>query len=355
MSIDLRSDTVTRPTPAMRAVISSAPVGDDVFGDDPSIAALEARAAALLGKERALFVPSGTMANQLALRVHTRPGDEVVLHAKAHIYNYESGAGAALAGVSMRLLESPDGSLDVDALRASLHTGTDPHYAPTTLVCFENTANGCGGTVVPQANVADVAALVRPHGIALHLDGARLMNAVVASGCAAAELAAPFDTVSLCLSKGLGAPVGSVLAGDARRIAVAHRYRKMYGGGMRQAGLLAAAALYALDHHVERLADDHANARRIAEGLNALDGVTVALERVQTNLVYFELDPSHPLSTIHPNGESALVAALDEAGVRITGGAHRLRAVTHLDVTTEAIERALEVFARVLAGGSAQG
>lgn len=349
MPIDLRSDTVTRPTAAMRAAMASAAVGDDVFGDDPSVNALEAAAAALLGKERALFVPSGTMANQLALRAHTRPGDEVILHAKAHIYNYESGAGAALAGVSMRLLESADGSLDVDAVSAALHTGSDPHYAPTTLVCFENTANGCGGTVLPQANIEAVARVVRPHGVRLHLDGARLMNAVVASGQSAASLAAPFDTVSLCLSKGLGAPVGSVLAGDRDAIARAYRYRKMYGGGMRQAGILAAAAHHALEHHVERLATDHANAQRLAHGLHALDGISVALERVQTNLVYFDLDPSHPLAGCDASGESALVAALRAAGVWITGGAHRLRAVTHLDVDAADIDRALSRVAQVLA------
>ena len=347
-AIDLRSDTVTRPTAAMRAAMFDAPLGDDVFGDDPSVNALEAKAAALLGKERALFVPSGTMANQLALRAHTRLGDEVLLHRKSHIFNYESGGAPAISGVSLRTLDSKDGTLCPDAVEENLHTCDDPHFAPTSLVCFENTHNGCGGVVVDGANVLAVAERVRPHGIRMHLDGARLMNAAVASGRSAAEIAAPFDTVSLCLSKGLGCPVGSVLAGDAEAIARAYRFRKMLGGGMRQAGVLAAAGSHALDHHVARMADDHRRARTLAEALDAMPGVTVALERVQTNLVYFGLAKDHPLAGVTDDGQSRLVRALEEHGVWITGGLYRLRAVTHLDVDDACLERAIEAFRAVL-------
>ena len=344
--VDLRSDTVTRPTPGMLAAMSEAPLGDDVFRDDPSVLSLERRVASLLGKEAALFVPSGTMANQIAIRTHTRPGDEVIAHAGAHLYNYESGAQAALAGIAIRPVDSADGALPLEAVRAALHLSDDPHFAPTQLICFENTHNGCGGAVVDPANVAAVAALAREHDIALHLDGARLLNAAVASGARPAALAAPFDTVSICLSKGLGAPVGSVLAGPWRKIAQALRFRKMYGGAMRQAGVLAAAGLYALDHHVERLAEDHRRVKRLAEALADTPGYRVDPSRVQTNLLYFALDPEHPLGRA---GGSALVVRLAEEGVFITGGAHRLRAVTHLDVDDEGLERAITGFRRVAA------
>jgi threonine aldolase len=308
--------------------------------------ALERRVASLLGKEAALYVPSGTMANQLAIRVHTRPGDEVISHAGAHLYNYESGAQAALAGIAIRPIASGDGSLPLEQVRASLHLSDDPHFAPTSLICFENTHNGCGGAVVPPENVTAVAALARAHDIALHLDGARLMNAAEAAGETPASLAMPFDTVSICLSKGLGAPVGSVLAGPHREITQALRFRKMYGGAMRQAGVLAAAGLYALDHHVERLRDDHRRARRLAEALAVTPGYLIDLAQVQTNLIYFDLDPNHGLGRA---GGSALVVRLAEEGIFITGGAHRLRAVTHLDVDDDGLDRAIASFRRVAA------
>lgn len=346
--VDLRSDTVTRPTAAMRQAMFDAPLGDDVFGDDPSVNALEAEAAELLGKERALFVPSGTMANQLALRAQTRPGDEAVVHAKSHIFNYESGGAPALSGLSLRPIDSADGTLPLDAIDGALHLSDDPHFAPTTLLCLENTVNGCGGVVLPAGYAELATGLVRAHGIRAHLDGARLMNAVVASRRSAADIAAPFDTVSLCLSKGLGAPVGSVLAGDAPTIKRAWRFRKMFGGGMRQAGVLAAAGRHALRHHVERLADDHRRARELAEALAELPGVRVDLERVQTNLVYFGLDDDHPLARVDEQHRSALVVALAERGVLITGGIHRLRAVTHLDVDDDGLARAIDAFRAVL-------
>lgn len=354
--IDLRSDTVTRPTPAMRDAMHAAPVGDDVFGDDPTINALQERAAELLGKERALFVPSGTMANQLAIRAQTRHGDEIVLHDKAHIYNYEGGAAAALAGVSMRTFDTSDGSLPT-GIRAHLHLNDDPHFAPTSLVCFENTNNGCGGVIVPQDNVEAVAAAARAAAdeagkpMRLHLDGARLFNAAVGAGTDVRTLAAPFDTVSVCLSKGLGAPVGSLLAGDAATIARAYRFRKMYGGGMRQAGVLAAAGLHALEHHVDRLADDHARARKLALALSEIDGVTVDLDRAQTNLVYFDLDGEHPLASWYSGDTPMVVQRLAERGVLVVGSPARLRAVTHLDIDDAALDRAITVFREVLGAG----
>jgi len=347
--VDLRSDTVTRPTPAMRAVMAQAPVGDDVFGDDPSVLQLEARVAVLLGKEAAVFVPSGTMANQLAVRVHCRPGDEALVHAGCHILNYEGGAAAALSGVTLRALASPDGSLGVAAVTAALHLTDDPHVAPTRLICYENTHNAAGGAVVPQADILAVARLVQALGLPLHLDGARLWNAAVASGKEAADLAAPFDTVSVCLSKGLGAPVGSLLVGAGPLIARARRWRKAFGGGMRQAGILAAAGTYALEHHVDRLADDHRRARGLAEAIAGIAGLQTDPTRVQTNLVYFDLDPAHPLGEDPAVGRVALTAALRERGVLIAGSAQRLRAVTHLDVDDAGLERAVAALRSAMA------
>ena len=347
-AVDLRSDTVTRPTAGMTAAMVGATVGDDVFGDDPTVIALQERVAALVGKEAALFVPSGTMANQLAVRAHCRSGDEVLAHARSHVFNYESGAAAALAGVQLRVLDSDDGSLPVEVLEASVHGDEDAHLAPTRLVCFENTQNGCGGVVVPERNVEAVAAIARARGLAMHLDGARLMNASLATGRPPGALAAPFDTVSLCFSKGLGAPVGSALCGSSELIRRAHRFRKMYGGGMRQAGILAAAGLYALEHHVERLADDHRRARRLAEALAGMPGAVVDLERVQTNLVYFALHPGHSLGRPAADGRPGIVHALAQRGVLITGSPARLRAVTHLDVDDRGLDRAIDALGELL-------
>lgn len=349
VGIDLRSDTVTRPTEGMREAMMAAPLGDDVFGDDPTVHALEARAAELLGKEAALYVPSGTMANQLALRAQTQSGDEVIAHEKCHVVNYESAAAAGLAGVQLRVLSDDDGGLPLADLERTIHQTDDPHYAPTTLVCMENTHNGCGGVVLEQDRVDGVTSYVRSRGIQLHMDGARIFNAAVASGRPVADLVAGFDTVSCCLSKGLGAPVGSVLAGDRATIKRAHRFRKMYGGGMRQAGVIAAAGLYALEHHVDRLQDDHDHARRLAEALNAMPHLEVDLSRVQSNLIYFDIDPSHPLAALEPSGAPMLVKALKEEGVLITGGTYRLRAVTHLDVDAEDIAQTIACFERVMA------
>lgn len=343
--VDLRSDTVTRPTAAMRNAMATAALGDDVFGDDPTVQALEARVATLLAKEAGLFVPSGVMANQIAVRLHARAGEEGIVHAGCHIYNFEGGAAAALSGVSLRPVESLDGSLPLPLVRAALRLTEDPHNAQTRFIAFENTHNACGGRVVAQQNILQIAGLARECGIALHLDGARLFNAQVASGRSVAELAAPFDTVSVCLSKGLGAPIGSVLAGPAALMRQARRYRKLFGGGMRQAGVLAAAGLHALEHHVERLADDHRRARSLAQGLALLPGITIDLAHVETNLVFFDLqDDGRPL----PARRLALTQALKERGVLISGTGARLRAVTHLDLDDAGIDRALAAARDVL-------
>jgi threonine aldolase len=334
--IDLRSDTVTQPTPAMRAAMMAAPLGDDVFRDDPTVLELEATAARMLGKEAGLYVPTGTMANQLALRVHCRHGDEVVAHRRCHIFNYETGAAAALAGVQLRTIDSDDGNMTPEAVAAQLRISDDTHVANTALLAFENTHNACGGLVLDQALVEASVACAAAQGVPAHLDGARLANAAVASGSTLAALAAPFQTVSLCLSKGLGAPVGSVLCGDRRRITLALRYRKMYGGGMRQAGVIAAAGLHALQHHVERLADDHARTQHLAEALGRHAAVQV--EQPQTNLLFFNLAPDYPVSDVD------FEARLSAAGVLVHGGNRRFRAVLHLDVDDAALEQAISAF-----------
>jgi threonine aldolase len=338
--VELRSDTFTRPTPEMRAVMAAADVGDDVWGEDPTARALEERAAEILGKERAVFVPSGTMANQIALLVHCRPGDEVIVSRGAHNRAFESGAGAAWAGVQFVEVGEPDGTFSAtDVAAATLPV--DRNLPHTRLVCVENTHNRGGGRVWPRAQVAAVAAAARERSLGLHLDGARLWNAAVALGVSERELAAPFDTVGACFSKGLGAPVGSVFAGPRDAVDSARRFRKMLGGGMRQAGILCAAALYALERHRARLADDHANARRLAEGLAMIAGITAWPARVETNIVMFEVAP------IPARELSARVAA---AGVRIAPVApNRLRAVTHLDVDATGIDRALAAVRAALA------
>jgi threonine aldolase len=339
--VDLRSDTVTRPTPAMREAMARAEVGDDVYGEDPTVNRLSERVAALLGKERALFVPSGTMANQIALHVHTRPGDEVIVSAGAHCMLYESGAAGALSGLQFHVVGDARGVFGADEVEQAIQPDNH-HFAPTTLVAVENTHNRGGGTVIPQREVEAVVRVARAHGLATHLDGARLWNAHVATGLAVAELAAPFDTVSVCLSKGLGAPVGSLVAGPAQLVDRAHRRRKMLGGGMRQAGVLAAAGLYALDHHLVRLRDDHANARRLAEALARAQGVAIDPRAVETNIVIWDLSAACPLDA------AGFVARARARGLLVNAiGARRLRAVTHLDVDAAACalaaERALAV------------
>ena len=324
--VDLRSDTVTRPTAAMRAAMANAEVGDDVFGDDPTVNALQERIAAMLGKEAALFVPSGTQSNLTAIMTHCARGDEYIVGQMAHTYRWEGGGAAVLGSVQPQPLEhQADGTLALKDIEAAVKPD-DSHFARTRLLCLENTL---GGKVLPLAYIADATALARKRGLATHLDGARLFNAAVKLRISAGDIAKHFDSVSVCFSKGLGAPVGSALVGSRDFVKAAHRWRKMLGGGMRQAGVLAAAALHALDQHVERLADDHALAQRLAQGLQGLPGLTV--EPPHTNIVFADLQ-----------GERApgLMGHLKERGILATG-LYRLRFVTHLDVDAEGVDRTI--------------
>lgn len=323
----------------MRQAMAAAEVGDDVWGEDPTAIRLEARAAELLGKEASLFVPSGTMANQIALLVHCRPGDEVVCARGAHVRLYESGAGAAWAGVQFAEVGASDGTFDVDELEEAI-LPVDRNLPHTRLVSIENTHNRGGGTIWSRDAIERVAAVARARSLALHLDGARLWNASIASGVSEGDLAAPFDTVSACFSKGLGAPVGSVIAGSRDAIERARRFRKMLGGAMRQVGVLCAGALHALEHHRARLADDHANARRLAEGLAQMAGACIDPARVQTNIVIAE---------VRGMPARELCARVAEKGVRIAPvSPFHVRAVTHLDVDRAGIDHAIAVLADAL-------
>ena len=343
--IDLRSDTVTRPSPEMRRAMAEAPVGDDQYGEDPSVNRLQQRITGLLGKEAALFVPSGTMANQIALKLLTRPGDEVIVGEAAHMMWHESGAGAANSGVQFTAI-GRGGLFTAEDFRAAAKPPGHIVLPPTGLVAIENTHNLGGGVVFPQEEAAEICAAARAAGIASYLDGARLFNASVASGVGLADLARPFDLVSVALSKGLGCPVGSVLAGSAAEIARAVRARRMFGGAMRQSGILAAAGLYALDHHVARLAEDHVNARAIAERLAGLAGLVLDLATVETNIIVFHLAPGM-------QDAAAVAARAREAGVLVSAlGPRTVRAVTHRDVSAEACRRAADRIAAVVTSGS---
>ena len=335
-TVDLRSDTVTQPTAAMRQAMAQADVGDDVAGEDPSVNALQRRAAALLGKEAALFVPSGTMANLVAILAQTQPGDTIILSEEAHPFNYESGNLAMVAGVLTRTVPGTSGIVTPDQIEPRIVPRTaDHHLAPTSLVAIENTTNRGGGAIYDVDLVAAIGRLARERGLRLHCDGARIFNAVVETGVPAADYAVHVDTLCFCLSKGLGAPVGSVLAGNAATIETAHRYRKMLGGGMRQAGILAAAGLYALDHHVDRLRDDHRRAQSFRREIERIDGLALPLPS-PTNMVYVEVP-----------GAPGYAARLEALGVRVYAtGPTRVRAVFHLDVTDEDVEAAAEAFGR---------
>ncbi len=338
--IDLRSDTVTRPTSAMRKAIAEAIVGDDVYGDDPTVIELERRVSALTGKEAALYVPSGTMGNQLAVHVQVRPSEEVLLEASSHIFLYEQGGIAAASGALAHIVTAERGVMLPAALTAALR-GEDDHNARLSLVCVENTHNLSGGSIVPLAALQAMRAAASARGVRVHLDGARLWNAAVASGVSIAQWAACADTVMMCFSKGLGAPVGSILVGDAPTIRAARRARKRFGGSMRQVGMLAAACLYALDHHVDRLADDHARARELAAGFAAAPGVQV--DAPETNIVFANL--AEDIDT------PALIAALRERGVWMSQyGPKRVRAICHLDVDDAGIARAIAAFHAAVAG-----
>ncbi len=340
--IDLRSDTVTRPSPEMRRVMAEAEVGDDVLGDDPTVVRLQDRAAELFGKEAGLYIPSGTMSNQVALHAQTTPGDEIFLHAKAHIVENEQGGAAVLSGLQTRTFDSDDGTLDLDRLEHYFHVDEDVHHPRTTLVAVENTHNYCGGVVYPLDKVVLLREFCDRHEMILHLDGARVCNAAVASGVALRDIVAPYDSVSVCLSKGLGAPVGSVLLGSAAMIARAQRARKLFGGGMRQAGIIAAGGLYALEHNVERLADDHRRARGLGERLARVPGLTIDERKLQTNMVFADTHGvGLPAARVVELLEAQGVLALDEAPWSV-------RFVTHLDVDDEAVEQAGEIVAGII-------
>jgi len=339
---DLLSDTLTRPTPAMRAAMASAEVGDDVFGEDPTVRALEERVAGLLGHEAGMFTPSGSMANQLALRLHVRPGEEFICDSLAHVVRAELGAAAVLSGITTRTWRAPRGLLDPAEPLDLLSVGVGPYQVSTSLVVVENTHNFGGGTIQPIEAIRAVRAGTRPHGIRMHLDGARLWNAHVATGIALADWAASFETVSVCLSKGLGAPVGSVLVGSAEAIGEARVWRKRFGGGMRQAGILAAAGLHALEHHVERLADDHTRARRAAVACAQAAPGCVDPETVQTNILMLSTQPTGWTP-------AELAAALTDAGVRgYPAGPAAVRLVWHLDVDDAATAYAIDVLTGLL-------
>lgn len=336
--IDLRSDTVTKPTEAMRRAMANAPVGDDVFGEDPTVTALEQKTAALLGKEAAVYMPSGSMTNQVAVRTHTEPGDEIILEANAHVYYFEAGAPAALSGVMCRLIQGTRGVYTADDLRGVLHP-TNVHYPVTKLVCIENTHNLGGGTIWPMGQMTEVVKVAREAGLKIHLDGARLWNASVATGIPERDYAALADSVSVCFSKGLGAPVGSVLAGSQAFIQRARRFRKQFGGGMRQAGIIAAAALYALENHHDRLVDDHANAKLFAEGIAGLPGIDIDPATVQTNMVFFRVTsmPAQELSD-----------KMKQAGVLALPRGDRIRAVFHLEISREDTQAAIKAMQGIL-------
>lgn len=343
--IDLRSDTVTKPTPAMRQAMTAAEVGDDGYGEDPTVNRLQEMVAHLLGKEAALFVPSGTMANQLAIRCQTQPGDEIICEAASHFLDYEGGGAAALSGVSTQPLQGDVGVITAGQIQEAIRPATF-YFPRTRLIVLENTHNLAGGTVWPLAKIQEISALANAHGLRMHLDGARLWNASIASGVAPRAYAAFFDSVSVCFSKGLGAPVGSTLAGTKEFIETARRFRKMFGGGMRQCGMLAAAAIYALEHHFERLREDHAHARTLAEGLAHLSPLKINLNSVQTNIIKIAVADKQVDCR-------AAIAALKEEGVWVTPmGSSSFRVVTHLDIAAGDIARAADIFKRVFSQSS---
>ncbi|MGB9772538.1 MAG: low-specificity L-threonine aldolase [Bacteroidota bacterium] len=336
--IDLRSDTVTKPSLEMRRAIAEAEVGDDVFGEDPTVNRLQERVAELLGKEAALFVPSGVMGNQVSLKVHTQPGDEVILEYDAHIFNYETVAPSILSGIQLHPIPGANGVLTAEQIARAIRPKA--YYMPRTrVIALENTHNRAGGTIYPLGEIQRIRELAEHHGIRMHLDGARLWNASVATGIPMRDYARYFDSVLVCFSKGLGAPVGSAIAGSKEFIAEARRYRKIFGGGMRQVGILAAAALYAIDHNVERLREDHEKARVFAEAITKIPAFSIDLSTVQTNIVIFGI--ARP--GLEPD---EVITQLAEHGVLLSSGrppSAALRAVMHMDVTFEQVQRAAEI------------
>jgi len=334
-TVDLRSDTVTTPTEEMRRAMMGAPLGDDVLGDEPTVLELQRRCAELFGKEAACFVPSGTMANLSAIKAQTEPGDEILASPQSHILHYETAGVAAIAGCQVCAIDGERGRYEADQLDAMIRP-IDHHAPRTRMVEIENTANRGGGSVWPIARVRAVSAKAREHGLRVHLDGARIWNACIASGTSPAEYAAEADTVSACFSKALGTPAGSIVVGVGETIHRVHRLRKMLGGAMRQAGVLAGAALYAIDNHIERLVEDHVNARRLANGLAEIEGVSIEPEAIETNIVYFDIDP-------RAMSAPDLCKSLKSVGVlMLDTGPSTVRAVTHLQVDRAGIARAIE-------------
>ncbi|MFQ5709424.1 MAG: low-specificity L-threonine aldolase [bacterium] len=340
--IDLRSDTVTKPTPDMRKAMAEAEVGDDVFGEDRTVNHLQEMVADLLGKDAALFVPSGTMGNEICINCHTRPGDEVICEYGCHIYNYESGAAAFLSGVQVRPIVGKRGVITCEQVEAVIHP---PHYylPRSAVIAVENTHNSAGGTIFPRDELVRLHQLAQRHNLKLHLDGARIWNAAVASGIAVKEFAQHCDSISVCFSKGLGAPVGSAIAGSQAFIEEARRLRKLYGGGMRQVGILAAGAQFALEHNLDRLAEDHANAKLLAENLLEIPGIELDLDSVQTNIVIFDIDKTG--RSVHE-----IANTLKNKGVLVVPfGRTTMRAVTHLQITRQDITKTAKIFSEILA------
>ena len=339
--IDIRSDTVTQPTEGMRKAMLEAEVGDDVLGDDPTVIKLQNKAAELLGKETALYVPSGTMSNIVATRTHTSPGDEIVTEAHSHIYRYEGGAFAALSGCSVALVDGKNGLMTSEQVSSSIRKaeGSLSHYPNGSLVCVENTAQGGGGSVYTQEVIDDICKVAREKDCKLHMDGARLFNATVASNTDPARMVRDFDSVSICLSKGLGAPIGSVLVGSKKDLAQAHRWRKMFGGGMRQAGMMAAAGIYALENNIDRLRDDHKRARKFAEALVEMPNFSVNLDTVQSNIVYIGVGKGRSKQMIEKLAKQEIdILDTDDSTIR---------AVFHLHIGDEELEKIIEAFAQL--------
>lgn len=338
---DFRSDTLTKPTAEMRQVMLTADVGDDVFGEDPTINKLQKTMAELTGKEAALFVTSGTQGNQVCINAHTRPGQEIIVDRQSHIFNYECGGPALLAGVQLYPIDGQNGVITSKQVDFAVRHD-DVHYPQTALVCLENTNNRCGGTIFPLDEIKRISEFARSKGLKMHLDGARLWNASVATGISIREYASYFDSVMLSFSKGIGAPVGSVVVGDRNFIERAYYYRKVYGGGWRQAGILAAGCLYALENHFERLAEDHRRARTFAEEISRIPAVKIDLNTVETNIVIFDVD----LPDFH--AEKFLKRLEENNVLMLEIDPNRIRAVTHLDLTDEDVEYAVEVIKKVL-------
>jgi threonine aldolase len=342
MAIDLRSDTVTRPSDAMRAAMAQAPVGDDVYGDDPTVNSLEERVAALFGKEAGLFTPTGSLANQLAIRTLVKPGEELLVETRSHIVRAELGAAATFSGITTRTWPSTDGLLRAEDPLAIAHENAGPYLVSTTAIAIENTHNFGGGTVQPIDEIAVLSRAARARGIAMHLDGARIWNAHIASGVSFAEYGKHFDTISVCLSKGLGAPIGSVMLSDKSRVADARIWRKRYGAGMRQVGIIAAAGHYALDNNIKRLAEDHSRAKKLAQALHAVNSSIVDPAKVQTNIVGLDLVGMGMTA-------AELTSRCKEAGMWISAlGPHYARLVTHLDFDDEQCDQAIEILQRAL-------